>query len=90
MYLWTQIIIFPKLHKIPYSKSNLIFCYSGLINSRLEREWCLNVSRCIDPAFICEDMELDFMAAKKLIQERNQILYGAIFRYKPKPFAIFQ
>ena len=55
----------------------------------MEREWCLNVSRCIDPAFICEDMELDFIAAKKLIQERrNQILYGAIFRYKPKPFFI--
>jgi len=52
----------------------------GLVNSRLEREWCLNVSRCIDPALICEDMELDFIVAKKLIQERrNQIL---ILRYE--------
>ena len=34
-------------------------------------------------------MELDFIAAKKLIQERgNQILYGAIFRYKPNPLAL--
>jgi hypothetical protein len=36
-------------------------------------------------------MELDFIAANKLIQERrNQILYGAIFRYKPKPFAMLE
>ena len=65
----------------PYFKYLIQLFDSGLVNSRLEREWCLNVSRCIDPAFICEDMELDFMTANKLIQERrNQILYGAIFR----------
>ena len=34
-------------------------------------------------------MELDFIKANKLIQERrNQILYGAIFCWKPKPFAM--
>ena len=38
----------------------------GLLNSRLEREWCVGEPRCIDPGHICQDLEKDYYEAQKL------------------------
>ena len=59
-----------------YVSSDKTFFYKGLVNSRLEREWCLKVPRCIDPELICQDLEADFLTARKLHEEKKRkILY---------------
>ena len=38
----------------------------GLLNSRLERGWCIGKPHCIDPNHICQDLEKDYYEAQKL------------------------
>ena len=46
----------------------------GLLNSRLEREWCVETPLCINPLYICRDLLKDYWTAHRLSQTDKQFM----------------